>query len=599
MERHRIKYYSPFDLATSYNIHDAESLLKRIDFSSDLKNLNDVLELYSILKYIDAGFIGDWKVGIENDIKRMIKSFLSSLKTKSLSTLYLSLEKDYYSEFWEFITQYNIYKNFTSEEFCDFLNVERPDINYILQHEKIVKQFDACLGLYLKNDPSNATIILDVYETDDFVNTRHLYLPASITEKDKEELLIGYIESDNPNINYLELITTIINRNGLRISDKTKLLASKRFDKERNLLFENSHKFTTGISIEYSRTAYLESLVTHESGVTHLVYSYNWIKDNLDFNTLLNNFIYLFEYADQQMRITLTSKDCEAGIVEKKFGIKGRNNYNDNMVFHHKEYIADIQLHTYIDLLKSFNINIENVLSWFFTDYLPEYFQVKNYSIILPTSGTTYFEKCRTIVPELEGVLKKINLLVENGYIDKDLLEISKNTLSFSSCKSFFKKKYVYPKSKEFTQVCYLLFSDQCMLSYIENDKVNYRCFFDLIHKRIVRRSDYRDYLQNKIDWMLEKQILVENSNNELVLKDIPFIKIIYELYYYETINYLNISADLQRKVDELIDANYLYFEGLCFLKVNRIISVTILIDLNMEILLIYGISVCMVRSLS
>lgn len=564
MERRRIKYYSPSDLATSYNIHLAESLLKRIDFSSGLKNLNDVLELCSILKYIDVGLIGDWEAGIENDIKKMIKSFLSSIKTKSLSTLYLSVEKEYYSEFWEFITQYNIYKNFSNEEFYAFLNVERPHINFILQHKKIVKQFDTCLGVYFKNDPSNATIILDIYEADTFVNTEHLYLPTSITENDKEELLKDYIESDNPNVNYLELITTIINRKGLRISDKTKLLASKRFDKERNLLFENSHKFTTGISIEYSRYTCVESLVTHENGVTHLVYSYNWIKDNLDFNTLLNNFIYLFEYADEQMRITLTSKNSEAGITEKIFSIKGRNNYNANMFFHHKEYIADIQLHTYINLLKSFNINIENVLSWFFTDYLPEYFQVDNYSVTFPSSGTTYFEKCRTIVPELEGLLKKFNLLVENGYIDKDLLEISTNALSFSSCKSFFKKKYVYPKSKEFNQVCYLLFSDQCMLSYIENDKVTYRGFFDLIRKRTVRRSDYHDYVQNKIDWLLEKQILAEN-NNELVLKDISFIRIIYELYYYETINYVNIPTILQRKVDELIAADYLYSEGTLF----------------------------------
>ena len=48
-------------------------------------------------------------------------------------------------------------------------------------------------------------------------------------------------------------------------------------------------------------------------------------------------------------------------------------------------------------------------------------------------------------------------------------------------------------------------------------------------------------------------------------MKDISFIKIIYELYYYETINYLNIPTLLQRKVDELIAADYLYFEGTLF----------------------------------
>jgi hypothetical protein len=565
MGKNRIKYYSPADFATRYNIELANTLLKAFDYTSPPGNINDAIELFSILKYINAGILGNWEVGIESKIKKSIGLFLSLIKTKSLEDLYCSVEADYYSEFWEFFSCYNIYKKYDSTSYSEFLENERPYINYILQNEKLVQYYDICLRNYFKTDYNNATIILDIYEADVFHNAKYMYLPISLTEDEKEDLIKKYVECDTPNINYLELIITIINRKGLRISSKTKLLATRRLKKEREILFEKSEIFTTGVSIAYSKDKDVETTCTHKDGITHLVYSYNWIRENLDFSTLLNNFIYLFEFSDQQMRITLTSKESEIGTMEKVFGVKGKKNYHDSMTFHHKEQISDIQLSTYIALLKSFDINFEDVLSWFFSVYLRENFKIDNFQIFLPSTGTTYFEKCRTIVPEIEGVLKKFNLLVEDGHIDTELLEISNNVLSFSNYKSFFNKKYIYPKSNEFNQACYFFFSDQCMLSYFENDKKSYKSFFDLIRQQKIHRSDYRDYMQSQIDWLIDRQFLAENSNLELVIDDPLLVRIIYELYYNETINYLNIPVILQRKIDELINADYLSFEGSLF----------------------------------
>ena len=43
-----------------------------------------------------------------------------------------------------------------------------------------------------------------------------------------------------------------------------------------------------------------------------VTYSRLWVKDNLDNATLLNNFIYLFEYVDYHNRLTLPSKEPDS-----------------------------------------------------------------------------------------------------------------------------------------------------------------------------------------------------------------------------------------------------------------------------------------------
>ena len=465
MRKSRIKYYEISDLSSSYFMNAADSFLNNFDFKQVTVDINIIIECFNITKYIEAGISDRWAKNTKSKLNKYICIFFHENIDKSLVNLYNSVENEYRSDFWELFSRFKLFNIYDLKSFSHFIDNQKPNIIYLLQNKNIVNKYEDCLKQYFLSDFNNITILINKYEIINDKQNKNIYLPNTLSNKEKEGLIKLYIESDHPNMNYLNIISNLKNRDEIKITDKTRLLAKRRIERDTEIFFKKNDGHKTGVTVEYSRNQKEELNYSQEDGITHLIYSYNWIKNNLDENTLLNNFIHLFEYVDGQMRITLTSKMSEIGKMEEIFSVRSKNNYHDGFVFQHKDMISNLQLYSYISILESFNINLENLLVWFFNDYLKEHFQIDGFTINIPSKNVTYFEKCRTIVPEIESILKKYNLIVEDGYIDNELLEISSNSLSFANCKSFFEKKYIYPKSDEFNQACSYFFSDQCMLN--------------------------------------------------------------------------------------------------------------------------------------
>lgn len=556
MEKTRIHFYGLADLSTSFYFELADKFMSDFDSQNPSNTINDIIECYNILKYVGAIKDGKWGRNYIPILKKAISSFLSTIREYSLYRLFMAVETELQSDFWELFEKYGLYKSFGQDEFAQFLDESKPGIWFIIENEKLVNQYDECLKGYFLSDENNATIMLDVYEVEHEVERKRKYIPKGITIEEKDDLIRRYIESDNANLNYLDVIKNIINRDVIRIKDKTRLLAKRRLEKETDLFFEKNEGHTIGISIEYSPTQKEEVSVSFKEGVTRLVYSLNWINENQDYSTLLNNFIYLFEYVDSQMRITLTSKNSEIGAIESIFGTQSKNNYKVGWAFQHKDQISNIQLYSYINVLKSINIDFEDVIGWFFTDYLREHFDIRNFQMKLPSKNTTYLEKCRTIAPEIESILKKYNLFVEDGVIDTELLEISSSHLALSSCKSLFKKKYIYLNAEEYKQICYLFFSDQCMLHYV--NKKSYQTFWEVLHQKQIVWNDFEEYQKQQLNWLIEKGYILKNEEEQLLIVDMIKMFIIRDLYYNETINYLNYPKKGQEKIDHLIDGGFL-----------------------------------------
>ena len=62
----------------------------------------------------------------------------------------------------------------------------------------------------------------------------------------------------------------------------------------------------------------------------------------------------------------------------------------------------------------------------------------------MPSPGSTYLEKCRTICCEFESILKQYDVLVKFGYINHDYIELSSKPMDYSAIKSFIPEKYIY-----------------------------------------------------------------------------------------------------------------------------------------------------------
>ena len=136
-----------------------------------------------------------------------------------------------------------------------------------------------------------------------------LYFPKELSASDKEAIIINYIDSEAPNINYLRLICNIqSSKDKLEVSPKTLLKAKRKAEKEESKFFKGNAGMQIDTSVAFSKFQNRERVVEVNGQSTSITYGTKWIEDNTDYPTLLNNFIYLFEFVDLQMRCTLVNK---------------------------------------------------------------------------------------------------------------------------------------------------------------------------------------------------------------------------------------------------------------------------------------------------
>ena len=324
-----------------------------------------------------------------------------------------------------------------------------------------------------------------------------------------------YIKSPESNPNYLEAIEYAQSTKELPISDTTRLAAQRRYQNELDNFFEDKKGYEFSLIVNFSKDQKTEKEISYNRRNLSLSYSLDWIRQNLDFPTLLNNFIYLFEFTDIQSRSLHVHHEYTLGVLERMTGVHGRKDYFTGIAFNQAQALSVLQMANYSQVLKDNGVYLEDIFHWFFTKYLNEEFNINNFRISMPNENSTYLEKCRMIATEMEGILKQFALLVEYGNIDHELLQISSRPILYKDIPSFIEKKYIYAKGDNYQKVVYYFFSDQCMLAYIPRIKKHYNNFYDLLSNEEIRLNDYSLYKSN-LEWMFKYGYL-ELRNNDII----------------------------------------------------------------------------------
>lgn len=476
----------------------------------------------------------------------------------------MEIQDDYYDyreDFFELLEKYKAYENISECIFSELLHTPKVFLEYILRNKNMTYYHGNAIRERFYEDSEYAEIILDYYEAKHTGDIKTLYFPKELTTDDKEKIIKNYIDSENPNLNYLRLINNIQNRDELSISDKTRLASIKKTKIENDKLFSNSAGIEYGAEVRFSKSQRDVVEFTKEKHIFKYSYDIRWIHENTDFNTLLNNFIHLFGYVDRQMRITLISKESELGTTEKFLGVKSKNEYEIGMTFNIKNMLSILQIIAYYKELNKINIRLEDIIEWFFKTYLPEEFGIQNYFVKMPSKDSTYYEKCKSILPEIDYILKQFNLLVEDGIIDQELLEVSSTSILFESVKSLIDTKYIYgnDKSQEFNNICYYFFSDQCLLHYTEKYKnKKYTSFYELLLKENVKANDYSGYSERLLNYVIDNGYIFIDSDDYIRVKDKRMITILNDLYNNEVINYWKYPLNYREKMNELIEKDML-----------------------------------------
>lgn len=571
MKKDRVKFYSTSDLLYGYMINKSIEILKELDENIDNYTLDDILELYNINKYIEISlFPKDFpecdKKYFDKDYKhrinKIIGSYFFKIDDNNIEEEIQNLSRRYNEDFWDAIVKYKAYIRISNETFKKVL--PKFYLVGILVHKSLVNKYDKELTEKIMEDLNSVDVLISKYLRKTI--RKNIFLPESFTLTKKEELVQKYIESDLAHINTLELFAHMPILSDFQLSDDTRTKALEKYDQLVSEFFKEKKgvNFETTLQVSYSLTQKDAVIADYRNSVLSCSISERWIEENLDYPTLLNNFIYIFNFVDMQMRVANVSKPNQTGVFERVFSSNDYIKYYSlNHTFSLLNHFAIIQMASYCEHLNSkYNIRVEDVLQWFFDDYLKDEFNVGDFIVHLPSSGSTYLEKCRTLCSEMECLFKQFDSYVKHGAVQHNIIENSSKPAEIKNIKSFQQKKYFYAKNEECFNCMHLLFSDQTMLSYLKREmQKEYDTLFDLMRDEKVNISEYEEYQKQSILYLVEKRILLIDKQGFLSFTNNNDIVILCDLYnngFASTVFYK--KHNMIKQIEEMEQKGWIYF---------------------------------------
>lgn len=559
----RVKFYSEHDMTCGMELGKIIDRINANAFDCEC-NISDIIEYHNILKYIGIKRFSDYieesthydiKV-LEKKIHKKIGQFLG-VSGSNYSKLYDEIDFIETEDFLEIIETYKLYEKIDKLDFKELLNKEHVHIYMVLHFKRLTEYYDSLIKEKILDDTKNAETLISKY-----LGETSLFLPLSLSNTEIVELIDRYIESPEVNINYLRSIITFPTSKGLIISDRVKLHAKRQEAIENDKIFSNGTGMESSVSIAYPEDLDKEIIINRTGTKVDIKVSRKWIEENQDFPTLWNNFIYLFNIVDDKCRLTLASKTNGRTALESVFRPSGSHLYNTSFGFDFVEMMANAEVYSYIMVMNTFNIRIENMIEWFFTKYLNEEFSIENFVVKMPSDVTPYFEKCRSILPEIDRIFKQYNALVEDGEIDQELIQLSSSSYKINEIKSFSCNKYVYPLEGWYKTASYLLFSDQSGIFYIQGKEEKYKNFVDLVVKDFIKRSDFHDYQLQRMQWLFDNELIIENDDGFIKLVDFNTVYILKELYYEDVLSYWHYNEAIRSLIDDFERRKYVAFES-------------------------------------
>jgi len=574
----RVKFFSKEDMASGHQLSKGEHILRK-ETLLNYTDINDILEIYNIKKYIDNDlYLRDWSQEDIKDFKqkaigygKVIGQFMSKIDDSNVVDLHEKIIHAYVDSFWEIVNNQKVFKRISKSNFSDIFSNEPHLMHEVLKHSALVSHYDAEIKSFLLTYPLSAEILLSIYEVQNDFRRIQKFIPKSLSIEDKENIVSSYLDSNNVNLNYLRLIQNARNETNFRISDKTRLKAKRLHISETEKFFTENGGMKYGVSISFPENASkIKDVLIDESLIAHYSYSLDFIKQNNNPYILFQNFKYLFEYTDNQNRISLVSKKSQMGVFERTMGVHSQNEYRRGTAFSLSEMTSQAQIFGYNKIISESNISFEEILHFIFTTAFQEkYVFADNARFSIPTA-TSYFDKVRLLAPEFESALKQFKLFVEDGVIDFELLQISSAPTAIKDIPSLNDKKYIYLNEKNEVMVncSNLFFSDQTLLAYVEPYREEkYHTFFDLLANEQVKFSNYEDYQKPQLTYLIDNGYISIDSNDFIQIINLVRVLILKDLNDNEVGSYYHYSTNFQLEAQQMEVENIINFESRLFSK--------------------------------
>lgn len=566
----KIKFYGVHDLSSGSYLQKIEEFFLHWDVKIREPDLNTVLELYNIKKYMEAdirllSWTNDQFLDYKDRCKiipQVIGRYFSKITDANLQELCQNINWNYTDDFWQLFCDFKVYLRISPEVFRLVLETDENIVWYVLMHRELAQAFGSVIAEHLVHNSHTAEMLLAHFLA---VQERGkpIFFPAQFTTKMRELALQNYVDREDANLNYVQLLERSQSSTELPIPDRLKLKARRQKEVLQEKLFAESSGFSYGVEVAFKSIpdGSVQEEYREKDHISAYAYSREWLEENQDYPTLLNNFIYLFKYVDACFRCTFLSLPAELGTFERHLGVKGRRDYITGSQFDMKRCRTLLQMAAYSDELQRQHIQIEDIIQWFFEVYLKEEFGAEGFRYTPPTFGTTYIEKCKLLASATDGILKQYSLFIEDGKVDRELLEISSNPVFFRDVPSSIERKYAYANSETIRQEMHLLFSDQSILHYTEKTKSDYETLPNMLQSVEMYREDFAHFQKDALDQLIERGSVQIGDRGRLQINKARVI-LLADMYYHEVICPSYYDESLCQQLEHLVKTNDIYYKS-------------------------------------
>ena len=556
--------------AAEYYFEDCKKYIEQYSDNTVFTDINDVLELYNIKCIMERNISSnntrrsslDPNKTVIKSFNKQIGTFFSKINKENIDDFYSKVDSNYQDTFW---CLFEKYKNYEAIDYQCFISIiEKYDVrvSFILQRKKLVDYYNEELKNYLIHKPNIGEYIVKEYLEKKDSNSSTFFFPKSISPEEKEKLIQSYINSERPNFNYLKLIYESQSCSELPLSDKTRLNAKTRYNQIAKELFSDSMGIEYGVQITFSEDMKNDLVQLRiENRVEEYTFNKKWIEDNKDYPTLLNNFIYMFGFVDCDFISTSPSFNNDLGLFER-IRVTGVKEYPIGIAFKNQFNKTILCIKAYHNLLMANDIYLENIIKWFFEEYLSKEFNSIGWTYNASKIDSSYLEKNKNIVSEIDSVLKQFRMICEDGIVNRELFEMSSEHIFFDKISSLLPNKYVYQNSTDICKEMNLLFSDQCLLRYSKSEKKSYKSFYNRIDESNVNIDGLEEFQMKDVEWLLSRNTL--KISNKKLKPNKKRCKLLYDLYrrgvfcpYYH--------PSIQQTLDELERRNEIIYDKKLF----------------------------------
>lgn len=502
-------------------------------------------------------------------ISRFVFSYFQQLDLSDIEKIFQSIWIYFSLDLLELLERFDLLRKIPDSSVRELLDKKLVSLISILRCKGWVKKYNQIITDCMMNNKDAAEIIIKYYLVKGFAEKENIEFPKALTQEKKIEILNYYVEdSFEPHPNYLELIENAHVIQELNIDDRLRLKAKKAKEKYWEKHFSERSSFSYGSIASFQEIDEEKNESYNETDHhVYCTYSKKWVREHHDYPTLLNNFIFLFDFFDSELRcqFVLKKKSTLDELLAKSEGIK---HYPINSQFTTNRMIYFTILSAYMRELDDYGISIEDLFDYFFNDYLKENFGISDFEFKKPSKAVSLSERIKLLYIEMDGILKQLKYYIEDGHIDKELMAISSNPVRIGELKSFLEQKYAYLKAENLKEEMRFLFTFNLMfgMNFAWN---GYESLVQIISKEHLFVTNFAKPAQGWISWLVERGSLCLKDDGSLGL-NVVRCTLLYDLYENEVVCFAHQKAKPREILDELVKNEEVEVESAVFSRQER-----------------------------